>query len=81
MTKLDLTKLVAQIIVGSGTGTIVGSIIRNNVSIETTTDKVKVASASIVIGAMAGDATCQYTNDKIDAAAAWWNARKDKKNS
>lgn len=69
---IHFTKLAASAIVGAGTTTIVGSIIKNNTNPETTSQKVQVTSAAVVIGMMAADKTKEYTNAKIDAAVAWY---------
>jgi hypothetical protein len=73
MDKIDITKKIATFIVGVGTGKIAGAIISNNISPDGIIEKVTVVSAAFVIGAMAGDATKQYTGAKIDEAVAFVN--------
>lgn len=77
MNKLDLAKSAVSIVVGAGTSKIVGSIIKNNVSPEKLTDKVTIAAATFVVGAMVADATSMYTNAKIDELAAWCSKKRD----
>lgn len=71
MFNLDALKSVVSLVVGVGTSKIVHTIIRNNVDPENVIDEVTVYAGSAVIGMMAADATKKYTDDKIDAAAAW----------
>jgi ABC-type arginine transport system ATPase subunit len=73
VTKTEITKRIVSIVVGLGTTKIVNDIVENNTDTETTADKVKVKASSLVIGAMAADATSEYTNRKIDEITAWWN--------
>jgi hypothetical protein len=73
MTKTNIAKTAAQFVVGIGTGKIVGSIIRNNVTVESPADQAAVAATSAVIGWMAAEKTTAWTDAKIDEAVTWWN--------
>lgn len=73
MNKLDLVKSATNIIVGAGTTSIVGSIIKNNSQPKNLADQVTTAAATIVIGSMVTDATKKYTSTKIDEIADWYN--------
>jgi hypothetical protein len=64
--KIRIAKGVATFIVGAGTTKIVKSIIQNNTDPEKLVDRVEIAAASVVIGAMAADATRRYTDNMID---------------
>lgn len=64
--KLKIAKGVISLIVTSGTAKIVRDIIENNVDMETTTDKVKVAAGSFAIGGLVASETAKYTDQKID---------------
>jgi len=70
MKKIDIVKKAVSFVVGTGVAHIVHSIISNNVDIEKTHHKVTVPVASVAIGMMAADATCEYTDAKIDEIAA-----------
>lgn len=72
MTKIELIKTAANIVVGAGTTKIVTQVIKNNTNPETVADIVTMTSAGVVIGAAAADVTKSYTNAKIDAVADWW---------
>lgn len=72
MTKLDITKKVASIIVGIGTCQIITAISVNNTQPQKLTDKVTVTAGSVVMGWIAADVTRAYTDQKIDAIAQWW---------
>lgn len=69
MNKLEIVKKATSFVVGSGTGTIAGSIIRNNVAPGNVYQKVSVLAASIVIGSMASEATRDHTEKQIDQIA------------
>lgn len=72
MTKIELTKNAANLVVGVGTTRIVTQVIKNNTNPQTVTDQVTMIAGAVVIGQMAADATKEYTSTKIDEAAAWW---------
>lgn len=76
---LAIAKKTASFVVGAGTSQIVKGIIKNNTSPEKTVDMVAIAGASVVIGAMAADATRSYTDAKFDAAVSWWKENVSKK--
>lgn len=73
MTRIDLAKRAVGIFVGAGTAVIVKGIIDNNTSPEKLITKINVSVASLVIGAMAREATCNYTDAWIDDLVASWN--------
>lgn len=72
MTKLEIAKKTASIIVGLGTGTVTGGIIKNNVVPKNNLEKVTVFAAATVIGSMTSTATTAHTEAKIDELADWW---------
>lgn len=72
MTKTDIAKQIVGLVVGAGTSKIISSIIQNNIEPEKKVDKVTVASASLVTGMMARDASKKYTDRKIDELVSWW---------
>lgn len=72
-TKLDVLKFAVSFVVGAGTSKITHAIISNNINPQTTYDAVTTAGGSLVIGMMAAEATRDYTDAKIDAAATWVN--------
>jgi hypothetical protein len=79
MTKIELTKQAATLVVGAGTTRIVTQVIKNNTNPQTVTDKVTMVAGAVVIGRMAADATEKYTSAKIDSAAAKWKQFKARK--
>lgn len=74
MNKLNTFKLVARLVVGSGTATISNAIIRNNVEPTNLIQTINVAVASVVIGSMASEATRQHTDRRIDEIVETWNS-------
>lgn len=74
MNKLEITKLVVNLVVGAGVGRIASEVIANNVSEpDKVIHKVTLVAGSVVIGAMAKDATKKYTSAKIDELAEAWS--------
>lgn len=74
MKKLEFTKEAVSFVVGAGTTRIVTQVIKNNTDPATGPyTKATNFAGALVIGKMAADATKEYTNAKIDAAAAWWD--------
>lgn len=63
---LSLVKVAVSGVVGIGAGKIVGGIVKDHVDPKTLFDKVAISGATWVIGAMAGKATKDATNDMID---------------
>jgi hypothetical protein len=78
LTKLDVTKIATNFVVGAGVSKIVKDIIVNNTHVETTNQKVVVFAGALVIGMMAKDATKSYTNAKIDSYVRLWEASQAK---
>lgn len=72
MTKLELIKTAATVVVGAGTTRIVTGIISSNVPQEKVTDKVTVPAAGVVIGMMVAEKTKAYTDAFIDEVAVWY---------
>lgn len=68
LTALKVAKFAVSGLVGIGTGKIVGAVIKNHVTPETTIDKVTVTAAAWVISAMVTKATKNATNEMIDDA-------------
>lgn len=75
MDNITLAKTAVKLTVGFGTSKIFSSIVRNNVVINTPTEKVAVVAASFVIGQKAAEVLGEFTDAKIDAAAAWYEKR------
>lgn len=72
MTKIELTKTVANFVVGASTTHVVTSIIKNQLSPRNKTEEVELVVGSMVIGSMVADASKKYTGAKIDEMASWW---------
>lgn len=67
ISKTQIAKGIVTFIVGAGTTKIVKGIIETNVAeADKTLDRIEIASATYVIGAMAAAATKSYTDTKID---------------
>lgn len=79
MIQLPVIKMAAQIVGGVGVGKVVHDVIRNNVSVVTTFDAVKVWTGSLVLGAMIVDRSYAYISDTVDTVAEFVESRKDEK--
>lgn len=74
--KLAIAKIAINFAAGAGVSKVVNDIIRNNVTIETTSDAAKVWIGSAVIGSMAADAGSKHVNAKVDMVTSWFEQRK-----
>lgn len=79
MTKLGIAKLVINVAAGLGVSKVTNDIISNNVNVDSTEDRIKVAVGSIVIGSMVSEMASEHVNAKIDAVAKFWQSRKSVK--
>jgi len=75
-TYLPYAKLGAQIVAGLGVGKIVGDIIRNNVVVVTTFQKVTVTTGSFVLGSMLVDQSTRHVEKTVDDLVNWVESRK-----
>lgn len=78
MNALQITKFAVGLVVGSGVSSIVHTAIKNNVQPKNLLQTVKIGSASLVLGAMAADATKNYTNSKIDEMIESFKSMREK---
>lgn len=74
--KIAWTKRIVRGIAGMGTGTIVASIIANNVEPDNKVQEVTVPVAGFVAGMAAKEYIGRYTDRKIDEAYAWFQETK-----
>lgn len=72
MDKIAITKKAVSIVVGFTTAKVVKEIIRNNVAPDKVTDKVAIAIASYILGAIAATAASEWSDAKIDELIEWW---------
>lgn len=73
MNKTEITKQAAKFVVGGSVSFSVANLIRNNVTPETTIQKMEAYTASVVLGMMVAERAETYTSAKIDEAVTWWN--------
>jgi Ni,Fe-hydrogenase III small subunit len=72
MTKIELAKQAVKIVVGIGSGSIVGKIVMNNTTREGLVDNITMPVTTYVIGSIVAKAAGQYTDNAIDSAVKWW---------
>lgn len=77
MTHFALAKLGAQVVAGMGVSKIVGGIVKNNVAIVTTADKVLIHAGTFVLGSIAWDQASKHVEQQFDTVATWWEGRKE----
>jgi large-conductance mechanosensitive channel len=70
---LDIAKTAVSIVVGAGTNKIISAIVDNNTEPESVRDKVAIKAGTITVSAMVAAKTKEYTDAKIDEAAAFYN--------
>jgi len=73
---LPQAKLAAQIVAGLGVGKILGDVIKNNVVITTTFQKVTVNTGAFVLASMLVDQSSKHIEQNIDTVANWLESRK-----
>lgn len=73
---IPIAKLAVHVVSSIGVSKVVNDIIKNNVTVVTSTDAVKVAAGSIVIGSMVAEKASNHVNERMDAIAAWIAKRK-----
>jgi hypothetical protein len=73
MTKTEIVKQIVGLVVAAGTAQIVKGVIENNTNPVKVPEKVALAAAAFVVGAMAKEATKQYTDKQIDWIIKTWN--------
>jgi hypothetical protein len=76
MSKLAIAKLAINVVTGVGVSKVVNDIIKNNVSIITNGDRIKVAVGSLVIGSMVAEAASNHVESGINKMAKHWKDRK-----
>lgn len=74
---LPQVKLGLSLVAGLGMSQIVHSIIRNNVPVVTTFQKVTVATGSFVLGSMLMDQSTKHIEEQIDSLVSWIEKRKE----
>lgn len=75
---IPVAKLAVHVLSSVGVSKIVNDVIKNNVTIETTADAVKVACGSIVIGSIVADTASRHVTARMDDLATWYEGRKTK---
>lgn len=73
---IPIAKLSVHVVSSLGVYKVVGDIIKNNVSVVTKVDKVKVFSGSIVLSSVIADTASKHINAKMDEFEAWNKKRK-----
>lgn len=81
MNKLAIAKLVVNLAAGVGVSKVTHDIISNNVNVDSTEDKIKVAVGSLVLGSMVADLASSYVNTRVDLVARVWQNRKSVKDT
>lgn len=72
MTKTQIAKNVANIVVGSSVYWTTRTVIRNNVLPQTRIQKAKAEIGGIVAGTVAVEYSDRWTDKKIDSIVNWW---------
>ena len=75
MQRIQITKKIVRTVVSISVGRVISSIIVNNATISSTTDKVAAVTSSYVLGSMVADAAGDYTDKTIDEIYVQWTMR------
>jgi hypothetical protein len=73
---LPVAKLAAQLVTGLGVSKIVAGIVKNNVAIVTTAEKVMVHAGSAVLGSMLVEQSSNHIERMTNEVVAWYEGRK-----
>jgi hypothetical protein len=71
-----MLRLAVHVVASLGVSKVVNDIIANNMNVLTTTDAVRVAAGSVVIGSMVAEHASKHVNERFDAVVAWNEQRK-----
>ena len=71
MTTFTIVKAGVHIVSALGVTKVLGDIVRNNVTVVTTTDKVLVNAGSLVLGSMIVEAASKHVNEQIENVITW----------
>jgi hypothetical protein len=72
---LPAAKLAVNIVASVGVSKVVGDFVKNNTTVITTADAVKVWAGRIVIGSLISTHASNHVNDHLDKAANWLSSR------
>lgn len=75
MISVPLARTAVHLISGLGVSKVVYGVIRNNVPVVTTLDRVQVTIGSLVIGSMVGQQASKHVDERINAALARYETR------
>lgn len=75
--KIAVIRFAVHLVSSVGVSKVINDVIRNNTTIQTPTDAVRVWTGSIVIGSLIAEHASKHVNDKIDAVIAWNEERKE----
>jgi hypothetical protein len=73
--QLQLAKLATQLVGGLGVSKIVGDIVKNNVTVVTTFDAVKVWTGTLVLSSMIVEQSSNHITKAIDEVATFFEKR------
>jgi|GEM_PF-5617892 hypothetical protein len=80
MSGLPVAKLAVHLVASLGVTKVLNDIIRNNTTVVTTADAVKVATGSLVLGSMVVEKASDHINRQWDNVSGWLEARKAEEN-
>jgi len=66
-----LVKLAANIVAGLGVTKVVDEVIKNNTTVLTTFDAIRVMTGRVVLGSMILDRSSDFVNEQLDDYKAW----------
>lgn len=72
MSKTDIAKNVIALTTGYAVSSVITSIIRNNVSIDSKADELLVRVAGYVITGMIADVARKHTDRQVDSVISFW---------
>lgn len=73
---IKLVRVAVQLIAGAGVSKVVSDVVKNNTTVVSQFDQLRVLAGGAVLSTMAVDLANRHVDNKIDAAIAWYNSRK-----
>jgi len=73
---LPVARIAVHVIASLGVSKVVGDVIKNNTTVVTTADAVKVYAGGLVLGSIIVDAASEHVTDRMNSISEWYASRK-----
>lgn len=73
---IGIVRATLRLVAGLGMSKVVSDVVKNNTTVVTPIDQIRVLIGGTVLSTMVVDFTNRHVDNKIDSAMAWYNDRK-----